>query len=242
MTRREYTERVLAALRRVTPEERAAVRAEIDAHMEDHVCDLLDLGYSPELAEERTMSFMGDPEEVGRELDKQYPLGWLAVGRMALTLTVALCIAAFLGAGMLLNAWDSITYRVFPPESRDAGWTAAVTELDIRMPVGNDILWIYRVSLGERNGERVAEVAMCAYDRIPGGIVSEQIFPHITVRDQRGDSSRDGGFGGGTGSWGGTAASRRVNVRPGDTYVTLYYERFGESFVVDIPLPEEETA
>ena len=71
MTRQEYTDRVLANLRRVTRSERAAIREELDAHMEDHICDLLDLGYDEALAEERTMQRMGDPEEVGRELDKQ---------------------------------------------------------------------------------------------------------------------------------------------------------------------------
>ena len=54
MTRQEYTDRVLANLRRVTRSERAAIREELDAHMEDHICDLLDLGYDEALAEERT--------------------------------------------------------------------------------------------------------------------------------------------------------------------------------------------
>ena len=43
--------------------------AEIDAHMEDYIFALLDLGYEPELAEAWTMTFMGDPVEVGRALD-----------------------------------------------------------------------------------------------------------------------------------------------------------------------------
>ena len=85
-------EQVLANLRRVTPGERAAIRDEIDGHIEDHICDLLDLGYSPELAEERAMSFMGDPVEVGKELDKQYPLRWLVLGRVALVLTAMMCV------------------------------------------------------------------------------------------------------------------------------------------------------
>ena len=75
MTRREYTDTVLSALRRVTEDERRAIRSEIDGHMEDHICALLDLGYDESLAEERTMALMGDPAEVGRELNRQYT-GW----------------------------------------------------------------------------------------------------------------------------------------------------------------------
>ena len=86
MTRREYTDRVVACLRGPTKEELEAIRAELDAHIEDHICDLLDLGYDEALAEERTMMWMGDPEEVGRELDKQYPMRWLIVSLAALIL------------------------------------------------------------------------------------------------------------------------------------------------------------
>ena len=43
-------EQVLANLRRVTPDERAAIREELDGHIEDHICDLLELGYDEKLA------------------------------------------------------------------------------------------------------------------------------------------------------------------------------------------------
>ena len=66
MTRSEYVERVLSVMKHVTGEEREAIRAEIDAHIEDHICGLLELDYPEDLAEERTMALMGDPEEVGR--------------------------------------------------------------------------------------------------------------------------------------------------------------------------------
>ena len=49
MTRKEYTESVLSALRLVTQREREAIRAEIDGHIEDHMADLLELDYPPEL-------------------------------------------------------------------------------------------------------------------------------------------------------------------------------------------------
>lgn len=80
MTPSEYRDRVLAGLRRLTPEEREAVRRELDGHIEDHMEALRELGYDEALAQERTMAAMGDPEEVGRELEKQYPLRWLILG------------------------------------------------------------------------------------------------------------------------------------------------------------------
>ena len=79
MDRKTYIATVLSALRHVTGDEQLAIRAELDGHIEDHMEGLLELGYDPELAEERTLSAMGDPKEVGRALDRQYPYRWLIV-------------------------------------------------------------------------------------------------------------------------------------------------------------------
>ncbi len=83
---------MLSGLRRLTGPEREAVRAELDAHIEDHICDLLDLGYDEELAEERTMQRMGDPAEVSRELNKQYPLRWMLLKWATMAVTAALAL------------------------------------------------------------------------------------------------------------------------------------------------------
>ena len=101
MDRREYTDTVLSALHHVTRRERDAIRWELAGHMEDHMEGLLELGYSPELAEERTLSAMGDPKEVGRELNRQYPLRWLVIGRMAMA---AVLVFALVAAGPVWNA------------------------------------------------------------------------------------------------------------------------------------------
>ena len=53
MDRRDYTDRVLSSLRRVTEKEREAIRSELDGHIEDHMEALRELGYDEELAEER---------------------------------------------------------------------------------------------------------------------------------------------------------------------------------------------
>lgn len=109
MTRWEYTDRVLSGLRRLTGPEREAVRAELDAHIEDHICDLLDLGYDEELAEERTMQRMGDPAEVSRELNKQYPLRWVLLKWATMAVTAALAL-------MLLTQveWGVVKENLWP--------------------------------------------------------------------------------------------------------------------------------
>ena len=45
MDRRDYTDRVLSSLRRVTEKEREAIRSELDGHIEDHMEALRELGY-----------------------------------------------------------------------------------------------------------------------------------------------------------------------------------------------------
>ena len=65
MDRRDYTDRVLSSLRRVTEKEREAIRSELDGHIEDHMEALLELGYDEELAEERAIAAMGVPDGPG---------------------------------------------------------------------------------------------------------------------------------------------------------------------------------
>lgn len=256
MDRREYTKRVLACLHRVTEAERAAIRAEIDAHMEDHICALLDLGYDEALAEERTMRLMGDPEEVGRELDLQYaPRVWGILEGTALLMLMALLLQAVLGVGILFHARDYVLARFVPERkleqsSANQGFeTETYEDSDIRIRVGNDVLRVYRVSVGERPdlshtaepGDMIwaARVSLCAYDRIPFGVVAGDIHKGLTLENQRGevlDSWTAGGEG--TGSYGAEYMSRYAAIEPGDTHVTLIYDRFGETASVDIPLPE----
>ena len=240
MTRREYTDQVLAALRNVTAEERTAIREEIDAHLEDHICALLDLGYDPELAEQRTMAAMGDPEEVGKELDKQYPLHWLVLGRAALAVTAVMCLVLLIGLPLLGNLTDSLKARLAPPViTSDYLAMKTTEERDLRAAVGDDVLRVCRVSVGVRDGQRMAEVALCAYDRVPGGIVSEELLAQVRLENQRGEAAEFWWAGAGGSSLCVTYANRYVPVEPGDTDVTLVYDRFGEAMSLQIPLPEE---
>ena len=247
MTRTEYVERVLSVMRHATASDQESIRAEIDAHIEDHICDLLELDYDEALAEERTMALMGDPEEVGRELDKQYTNGfWIWLESIAKILLVPMILVALLGIGILFHAVDYLEAR-FAPEGYRSDFPAEITEeVDLRVQVGNDILRVYEVALGEQSHYNHAteesevlptvQVSVCAYNRIPFGIVSGDLFTYLKAADQRGTEVDT--WGGGAGSWGAEYDRYYIPIESGDTYVTLSYDRFGESVELRVPLPE----
>ena len=249
MTRTEYVDRVLSVMKNVTTKEREAIRAELSAHIEDHICDLLDLDYPETLAEERTMALMGDPEEVGRELDQQYrPTIWDSLEGIATILLVAVGLQALLGVGILFHAVDAMEARFAPSRKSAEDYTAAATEeTDYRIPIGNDIVKIYQVSVGNKvfsyyahdqiaEQGLAAELLVCAYDRVPFGIVSGNLFTYLKVADRRGTELDT--WGGGSGSWGAEYDRYYIPIQHGDTYVTFSYDRFGESVELQIPLPE----
>lgn len=240
MDRRQYTEQVLSSLRRVTAKEREAIRQELDGHMEDHMESLRELGYDEQEAEARTLAAMGDPAEVGRELNRQYTgWGWVLLSRAAVLLTVVLCVQALLGVGGLDNFYDSVLARILPEELTGNYSADDVSRPDIRIPIGNDVLRIYRVSIGIRKGVYAAEVAMAAYDRIPGGVVSEELLRNVVLEDQRGVTPEYTGLGGsGRSDHGAVYSLDYLPIQEGDTYITLRYDRLGEHIAVKIPLPE----
>lgn len=249
MTRREFTDRVLLPLIRLSWDEREAIRQELEEHIEDRMEVLLEMGWKPELAEVRCLEAMGDPAEIGRELAEQYRdrgRGWLWLGRAAVALTAALCIQAASNLGilsMLQDSWDVRRWNAVPKT-----WTTLYTQeatmpVDIRVPVGNDILRVDRVSVGrmENTGILQAELVMVSYDRFPGGIVSRNVLNGVRLEDQRGeDCERTKGLSGGTCMVG--SAVRYADVEPGDSYVTLIYEQFGETGRLRVPLPGEKTS
>ena len=244
MTRGEFLDRVLLPLGRLTAEERADVRRELEEHVEDRMEALLEMGWDEELAESRCLEAMGDPVEIGREMARQYPgPWWLWIGRAAVVLTAVVCIQALLGFGMLGYAWDSLTVRISPSTAVSIGElknVEAVEELDIRAEVGNDVLRIYQVSVGEKDGQRAAMVLACMYDRWPFGIVANGLRARSELLSQRGETGTSGG---GRGTATGQYAARWAPVEPGDTHVVWEYRAIGGTVRLEVPLPGgEETA
>ena len=174
MNRSEYCAQVLSHLRRLSRREREAVRAELEEHMEDRVCALLDLGYDQALAEERTMAAMGDPAQVGREMAKQYPRGWNVVTGVSLVLCVFVMFSALSSSSnrkMIGYAWDSLVYRVFPPgpetviagtvSPREIEPVSGVTEaVDIRRTIGDNVLRVYQITVGTQDSQTAEQTGI----------------------------------------------------------------------------------
>ena len=83
--------------------DRAAIEKELTDHYQDHVRDLERVGYERKLAERRALAAMGDPEAIGKALDRVHKpwLGWLwKISR------------AVLAAACLLLAWALLIWGV----------------------------------------------------------------------------------------------------------------------------------
>lgn len=244
MTRQEFLDQVLSPLGRLTAEERENVRRELEEHVEDRMEVLLEMGWDAELAEARCLEAMGDPAEIGREMAGQYRgRGWLWIGRAAVALTVVVCIQALLGLGMLGAAWDSLSVRFCPSTAISIGElenVETVVDLDIRAEIGNDILRVYMVFVGEKDGQRAAMVLACMYDRLPFGIAADGLASRSELWNERGGTGTSAG---GSGNYRAEYAVRWTPVEPGDTHVVWEYRAIGETVRLEIPLPGgEETA
>lgn len=233
MRKHEYIQKVLGCLPRLTSQERMAVQEELYAHIEDHMEALLDLGYEPELAEQRTMERMGDPEEVGRELDKQYPRFWLIAERVLKTLVCVLALVLAFDMLTMYSVWGSLRARMTPHEYAGEHQLKHMNmKLDIRQEIGTDILHIYGSGT---NPDGKIHVLYYWYDQDLLGYVTGE---GVKLVDCRGEEVHGGG--GWSRSSRLSSHDRRGTVEYGDPYVTVVVERFDERYEIQVPLNWEE--
>ena len=76
-----YVQAVCACLRHATPKEKDAVAQELQDHLADHADALVEAGWDPEEAQAHALDAMGEAKEVGRALDREFPLRWLVLSR-----------------------------------------------------------------------------------------------------------------------------------------------------------------
>ena len=244
MNRKEYCDRVLAQVGRLTADEANDLRNELAGHIEDHAEALVEHGYTEEDAAARAVELMGDPEETGRALREQYRHFWLViVQRAARILTAMLCVMI---AGLIVKSsglYGAIRDRITVQKPSD-GWERWDTETPgTRLPIGDDIVRIDAVSCSTQR----AEVQLTGFDRIPGGVVYARLLHTLRLENERGEAIYEGledhdypSCVSGSGTLYVRNASHRVNIEPDDTYIRLIYDRLGEHVEVEIPLPGRE--
>lgn len=243
MERQEFCDRVLARVRHATPEEKAAIRAELDAHMEDHAAALQEAGYGEAEAADRAMAAMGDPEEIGTELNRDYPLGWLVLSRVSLIAVVLVC-ATFLFSWPLLGiTLNSLQARIAPEASSFAS-TAKYTyerNLDIRTKIGDDILRIYKVGLDVNRDGETGNVALffCNYSKSPFGYTSSGLnLGYETSASTVPEKYHKDGGGGNAGAYYSLVA--KIPVTRADGVVVVTYGHYGEYVRLEVPVPWED--
>ena len=249
MDRKEYCDRVLAQVGRLTNDEADDLRNELAGHIEDHAEALVERGYTEEDAVARAVELMGDPEETGKALREQYRHFWLViVQRIAIFVTVVTCVQGFFMLPMLSGVYESLRERVSPTVN-SISWEEldGAADLRERIAVGNDIVQLNRIEYGVREGERQAVLWASVYDRVPGGKVYENLLETLVLENERGESMYpwlDGNYRSCTGSRGSLYVHYGLHTVPleeGDTYVTFVYDRFGERIETRIELPEGGT-
>ena len=170
---RDYTQAVCSCLRHATAEEKQAVAQELQDHLADHADALVEAGWDPEEAQAHALDAMGEAKEVGRALDREFPLRWLVLSRLALAaLVLAIAVASpFLfpavagAAGSLQARWDPAAYAAAHFEE-----PPPLVPMDVQWEIyDGTILSLYGVGLRElpQEGYYSADLYTVLYHRNP---------------------------------------------------------------------------
>ena len=218
MDKREYTHRVVSVMGHITAAEREAIRAEIENHIEDRMEPLLSLqGVDEAEAERRSIAAMGDPEEIGRALQKQYSRFWLWVDRILLAIIVFVLLGtAWLAPRHLGNVKDNLIARYAPMRLLPAAVREiqADRELELKAVVGSDILRICAAgtAVEEERGGALARVFWCGYDE---SIHGQWGGWYVEYEDCRGNPCR-------------ALQSMTYSGNGGETYMSFEHSHAGE--------------
>lgn len=234
----DFYDQVLSQLRHVSQGEREAIRDELKNHVEDHAFALEEAGYAHDEARVRALEAMGDPEEIGRELAKQYSLFWLVFSRLATAGIVLLCLSLLFSMPIhrLYLLSGNLTARLAPEKSGFASvrsYGSVANTLDLRIELGSDILYVYKIELDPEAHK--AAIFMCNYDRNPLGTASSSLLRDVRFTTKAGETKVFGGGGGGnTGAY--FWCARGIQAGPEDTCLYLSYDHFGTQGTLKIPL------
>ena len=230
-----FCDRVCSYIDYATGRELEQVRKELRDHLEDHARALVDIGRSPEEAEVSAILAMGDPEDIGREMNKQFPFIWLFLSRA--TVVIAIILALLLISPLqdiCSQVSESLLVREKPTEVF-GDYGAPIIDIRVELPE-NDIAYFYSAGIdiyGDDNYR--ALVNLVVYDENPFGRVSKNALDFRVEKE-------DGYFppsGGSTMGYGVHNKRMSIDVEYGQEHIDLYYKRLGNDIHVEIPLDWE---
>lgn len=160
-----YGETVCRFVSHATDKEQKAIRAELSAHMEDHAQALLDAGYDEDYAFRIAVEAMGDPEEVGKALNREYPLLWLLLSRGFWVVILLLSVLLAFWAYDVYDQYRQNTQLPTLEAMQEQMGPIPLYPLDLTHPVGDHAtLLIYGVGLWQQeDGSYTAY--LCALSR-----------------------------------------------------------------------------
>ena len=229
-----FCDRVCSYIDYATGRELEQVHKELRDHMEDHAQTLMDIGRSPEEAEVAAILAMGDPEEIGREMNKQFPFVWLFLSRATAVIAIILAL-------MLLSPLRDMYYRVSDSlEARKSpmemfGHYSNPIDIRVELP-GNDVAYFYCADI-EKYGETDyrALIGLAVYDKSPFGQVYRDALDFCVEMETGFFQPSGGSFMG----YGVHHKRMDIAIEYGQETVELYYTRLGNNIKVEIPLEWE---
>jgi hypothetical protein len=172
---------------------------------------------------------MGDPETVGRELQKQYGFGWLVLSRILAALIAAMVCVILLNISVPIHCtWEALWARMAPERHVYSIRTLKLPyqPLEIKEEIGSDILYIFGAG-PDQNGNM--QIYYTCYDKSIFGQVSNWGVsfesPDGGEHPIRGGYSESGGV---------RYAGVDVEALRGAEYVLAVVERYGER--IEIPV------
>lgn len=243
----EYGKTVCSYVKHATPDEKDWICKELSDHMEDHAAALAAAGYDEDHARRTAVESMGSAEDVGKALNKEYPLRWLILARAALILlllSVYWVVPQVYYSVEYLHSYYQAKYepiqcdRYLP--QRDLKDSLVPMDFQKEFP-GGSTLSIYATSLKKHpNGSYTAYVCAVSYSKSP--VVTAMDFSQnltFTWDADTCDYYRP--------SSGGSYnvfnySIYQLNNFPEGENPTAHYDSYGTVFDVEIPLPWEEVS
>ncbi len=230
---KEFCQTVLKYTPRATSDERDEITRELMAHLEDHQDALVSRGLAPEEAERRAITEMGDPCEIGQQLNAELKPFWLYLNYVCKAASVLLILGIFLpGCVLLYQIYNNVEARfVTAADFKSTDDTAIVyTDCDIRFNVEGHTVRILRYGTCTNEGRTGVHIDAVTYPSNVLDLCSGNLLQSLKVDAYESTS------GGGHSSAGAAYWSSFTPFPAGTEQATLIFDRYGTHWEARLPL------